>query len=825
MTPTQSGLLAQLLPHQTRLALAQWTERHVLLTKVPSGFGRGGSSGSSRKGSRPSSSSKPKGDKGDGKEPNDSPDLSQWIAAGLSALFLYWAMGGMSRGSGQGGVKEMSWQEVRNDYLSKGLVESFEVQNKEIVVVKLRAVPDPAFTSRPPPHLEQQFRHDHHHDHAHGGKHSDFGDRYAEDVPVEPEAMDTAVDTSTAQEEQSKVFNSGNTRLPTVWFRIGSVESFERQLEDAQYELKIPPSLYVPVKHIERTDLGSVLGALLPTLLLIGFWWFMMNRAGGGAGGMMGGRGGSGGISRFFQIGSANAKEFSGTESTGVKFKDVAGCDEAKAEVMEFVQFLRDPERFTRLGAKIPKGAILSGPPGTGKTMLAKAVAGEAGVPFLTISGSDFIEMFVGVGPSRVRDLFSQARKKAPCIIFIDEIDAVARKRSDGRFGGGNDERENTLNQLLVEMDGFSTTEGVVMLAGTNRVDILDPAILRPGRFDRQITVDKPDLNGRQQIFKVHLKKIKIAGDLDDYSKRLATLTPGFAGADIANICNEAAIYAARRGKEAVDLRDFESATDRVIGGLEKSKNLMSPEERKTVAYHEAGHAVAGWFLQHADPLLKVTIIPRSSGALGFAQYLPKEVSLYSKEAIVDRMCMALGGRASEEINFGRITTGASDDLDKVTQMAYSMTSIYGMNPRIGQLSFPPKEDSRFGGKPYSEQTATIIDEESRTIVEGAYERTKELLAEKKEQLVRLAERLLEKETLNQDDLVEVLGPRPFEAEGAFKAYLEQKLEEAASEQGSAEPSKPPPQTSSGPKPPAASEGRSNDGGIEFEALDKFERR
>jgi AFG3 family protein len=401
-----------------------------------------------------------------------------------------------------------------------------------------------------------------------------------------------------------------------------------------------------------------------------------------------------------------------------VTFADVAGCDEAKAEIMEFVQFLKDPSRFTNLGAKIPKGALLVGPPGTGKTLLAKATAGESAVPFFSMSGSDFIEMFVGVGPSRVRDLFAQARAAAPCIVFIDEIDAVARARNKGGFGGGNDERENTLNQLLVEMDGFASSEGVVVLAGTNRVDILDKAILRPGRFDRQITVDKPDIAGRKQIFLVHMGKVKLAGEPAVYAQRLAALTPGFVGADIANIVNEAAIHAARGAKARVDLKDFEAAIDRVIGGLERRNSLMTADEKRTVAFHEAGHAIAGWFLEHADPLLKVTIIPRGNGALGFAQYLPKEVTLYTKEALLDRMCMALGGRAAEELTFGRITTGAQDDLDRVTQMAYAMTTVYGMNARLGTLSFPKREENMYN-KPYSEATAQVIDDEVRCVCGG----------------------------------------------------------------------------------------------------------
>ncbi|KAF0687717.1 hypothetical protein As57867_020498, partial [Aphanomyces stellatus] len=439
---------------------------------------------------------------------------------------------------------------------------------------------------------------------------------------------------------------------PSVFFNIGSIENFERQMEQTQASMGISAKEYVPIQFTNELNWKMELLKMAPTLLLIGF--LMMSMRG------IGGAGGGGGMGGIFKVGKSPAKKIT-KEDIKITFKDVAGVDEAKKEIMEFVEFLKNQKKFTDLGAKIPKGALLVGPPGTGKTMLAKATAGEASVPFFSISGSDFIEMFVGVGPSRVRDLFKEARANAPCIVFIDEIDAVARARSNGRFGGGNDERENTLNQLLVEMDGFNSSEGVVVLAGTNRVDILDKAILRPGRFDRQITVDKPDIKGRREIFKVHLKSLNLDGSVDDFARRMAALTPGFTGADIANICNEAAIVAARRLGDSINFKDFEQATDRVIGGLETNR-LMTPEEKKTVAYHEAGHAVTGWFLEHADPLLKVTIVPRGKGSLGYAQYLPKEVSLHSKEAIEDIMCMALGGRASEFVNFdGRITTGASD--------------------------------------------------------------------------------------------------------------------------------------------------------------------
>jgi len=423
------------------------------------------------------------------------------------------------------------------------------------------------------------------------------------------------------------------------------------------------------------------------------------------------------------------------------------------------VQFLKDPKKFDKLGAKIPKGALLVGPPGTGKTLLAKATAGEAGVPFFSLSGSDFMEMFVGVGPARVRDLFAQARAQSPSIIFIDEIDAIGRSRGRGRVGG-NEERENTLNQLLVEMDGFATKEGVVVLAGTNRADILDRALLRPGRFDRQITVDTPDVRGRTEIFHVHLRKLKTEKEPSYYAERLAALTPGFAGADVANVCNEAALQAARAGSEVVRLRHFEAAIDRVIGGLERKNRVISREERRTVAFHEAGHAAVGWFLEHTEPLLKVSIVPRGSAALGFAQYLPNEDVLKTQQQVEDMICMTLGGRAAEELIVGRISTGAQNDLEKVTSMAYNMVAVYGFSPRIGLLSFPPRDGAL--DKPYSPDTAQAIDEEVRKIVDRAYAKTKALVEEKRELIGAMAQALLEKEVLSLEDIEAVFGPRPF---------------------------------------------------------------
>mmetsp|Transcript_29797 Transcript_29797/g.43808 ORF Transcript_29797/g.43808 Transcript_29797/m.43808 type:complete len:1003 (+) Transcript_29797:141-3149(+) len=564
----------------------------------------------------------------------------------------------------------------------------------------------------------------------------------------------------------------GNRKYQLVYhFNIGSVESFEDKLTHSQQELGISPRDYVPVQYASETNWAIELIKSAPAIFLIGITAYMLRGMGGMPGGGGGGRGGMGGI---FQMGKSNAKLIK-KEDVSVTFKDVAGCQEAKKEIMEFVDFLQDATQFTKLGAKIPKGALLTGPPGTGKTLLAKAVAGEANVPFYTISGSDFLEMFVGVGPSRVRDLFKEARANAPCIVFIDEIDAVGRQRGRGGMGGGgNDERENTLNQLLVEMDGFNPSTGVVVLAGTNRVDILDKALTRPGRFDRQITVDLPDLKGRREVFMIHLNGIKLDGDAEDVAGRLAGLTPGFAGADIANICNEAAIVAARRKAESVTMDDFETAIDRIIGGLESNK-IMSVDEKSIVAHHEAGHAVAGWFLEHADPLLKVTIIPRSSGALGYAQYLPKEVFLRTQDQIMDIVMMALAGRAAEEVFFGRVTTGASDDLKRVTQLVYSTIQVYGMNSRVGQLAFPKDPNDFSGEKPYSDATAEAMDEEARNIVESAYAKTVALIREKKHEVETIAQMLLEKETITHDMVSDAIGERPFTGHKVYDEYVSQK--------------------------------------------------
>ncbi|MGB4849460.1 MAG: ATP-dependent zinc metalloprotease FtsH, partial [Saprospiraceae bacterium] len=499
---------------------------------------------------------------------------------------------------------------------------------------------------------------------------------------------------------------------------------------------------------------GPLMGWLIPIFLFLGLWIFMMRRVSGGSGGPG---------SQIFNIGKSKATLFEKDSKVTVTFADVAGLDEAKEEVMEVVDFLKQPKKYTALGGKIPKGVLLVGPPGTGKTLLAKAIAGEAAVPFFSISGSDFVEMFVGVGASRVRDLFKQAREKAPCIVFIDEIDAIGRARGRNAFQGGNDERENTLNQLLVEMDGFSTDKGVILMAATNRPDILDNALMRPGRFDRQIGLERPDLVGREAIFKVHLKNIKKGVSVDP--KILSEMTPGFAGADIANVCNEAALVAARRNKTEVDLDDFHYALDRVIGGLEKRNKLISPEEKEIIAYHEAGHAICGWYLEHASPLVKVTIVPRGVGTLGFAQYSPKEEYITRTEQMLDRMCMALGGRAAESVIFDKISTGAQSDLDHVTKMAYSMVSVYGLDAEVGNVSFYGLSQDQFS-KPYSEDTATLIDNRVRIIIDGQYARAQELLRSHKGDLEVLAKTLLEKEVIHKSDIERLIGARPWVVKG-----------------------------------------------------------
>jgi AFG3 family protein len=576
---------------------------------------------------------------------------------------------------------------------------------------------------------------------------------------VEISLKKEALDNAKYQKYLDGQSRFGSAEGPHLRLNIGSNDSFETYFRE-KILAQIPANDRPRYEVTEKGDFTNYFfqwGFLF--LILFGFWFLMRRMTGGG---------GPGG--QIFNIGKSKAALFDAENKVKITFNDVAGTDEAKEEVKEIVDFLKNPTKFTKLGGKIPKGALLVGPPGTGKTLLAKAVAGEAGVPFFTLSGSDFVEMFVGVGAARVRDLFKQAKEKAPCIVFIDEIDAIGRSRGRGQMPGSNDERENTLNSLLVEMDGFATDSGVIILAATNRPDVLDSALLRPGRFDRQISIDKPDIVGREAIFKVHLKPLKLDKDVDP--KKLAAQTPGFAGAEIANVCNEAALIAARRDKPAVTLQDFHDAIDRVIGGLEKKNKIISPEEKQIVAYHEAGHAVAGWYLEHADPLVKVSIVPRGVAALGYAQYLPKEQFLYQTEQLIDEMCMTLGGRAAEQIIFGKISTGALSDLERVTKMAYSMVTIYGMNEEIGNVSFYDSKQSEYNfNKPYSEATAETIDREAKKIIDKAYARTIQLLSDKKEALEILAKELLQKEILFQSDLEKLIGKRPFEKQTTYQAY------------------------------------------------------
>lgn len=554
---------------------------------------------------------------------------------------------------------------------------------------------------------------------------------------------------------------------PHYKLKILSVESFSKDLEKAQKDF-LPQEIIYPEKD-ERTDWGSQLSWILPLVLMIVIWIIIMRRMGGG---------GSGG--QIFNIGKSRAQLFDKDTNVNITFNDVAGLEGAKIEIKEIVDFLKNPKKYTALGAKIPKGALLVGPPGTGKTLLAKAVAGEAKVPFFSLSGSDFVEMFVGVGASRVRDLFRQAKEKSPCIIFIDEIDAIGRARGRSVSQGANDERENTLNQLLTEMDGFGTNSGVIILAATNRADILDRALMRAGRFDRQIYVDMPDLNERKDIFKVHLKPLKLDITVDvDF---LAKQTPGFSGADIANICNEAALIAARHGKESIGKQDFLDAVDRIIGGLEKKNKIITKLEKKVIAYHEAGHAATSWLLEHAHPLIKVTIVPRGR-SLGAAWYLPEERQITTTEQLLDEMCATLGGRAAEEIIFGKISTGALSDLEKVTKQAYAMVTVYGLNDKIGNLSYYDSSGANEYGftKPYSDKTAEVIDAEVSKMVEAAYERAKKILSDNKHLLTLLAEKLLEKEVIFKEDLENIFGKRRFEKD--LETEANEKLESQKNEQ------------------------------------------
>ena len=558
---------------------------------------------------------------------------------------------------------------------------------------------------------------------------------------------------------------------PQFSFNIGSLDYFQHNLENAQteYDQEVPLSF-----ETRRNIWGDAFTLIFPILILVGIWWFLWR------GMSRGNNGGGGGI---FSVGKAKAQMFDKDANVNITFKeDVAGLEEAKVEIMEIVDFLKNPGKYSDLGGKIPKGALLVGPPGTGKTLLAKAVAGEANVPFFSISGSDFVEMFVGVGASRVRDLFRQAKEKAPCIVFIDEIDAIGRARSKNVGYSSNDERENTLNQLLTEMDGFGTNAGVIVLAATNRADILDKALLRAGRFDRQINVELPDLKERREIFDVHLKNLKLDPKLDrDF---LARQTPGFSGADIANVCNEAALIAARNNKKQVEKEDFLSAIDRIIGGLERKNKIIIPSEKRTIAYHEAGHATVSWVLEHANPLIKVTIIPRGK-ALGAAWYLPEERQITTKEQMLDEMAAILGGRASELLNFGKVSTGALNDLERVTKQAYAMVAYYGMSSEVGNLSFYDStgQNDMALTKPYSERTAQEIDAEVKKLIDGAFQRSLETLEKHRAGLTQLAELLLEREVIFAEDLEKIFGKR----KGEIRKELEVKIEEPLNSEPSAE--------------------------------------
>jgi cell division protease FtsH len=574
-------------------------------------------------------------------------------------------------------------------------------------------------------------------------------------VVVNKESAEVFIKEDSLRKERYKEVRDQATsnpfgRVPQYVFNTGDIATFNELMKEAQ--ASIPADKTVPVKFETRHNwTGDILSWVIPIGLMIVFWVFIMRR-------MSGGQGGPGGI---FNFGKSRAQLLEGDTTVNVTFSDVAGLEEAKVEIKEIVDFLKNPQKYTELGAKIPKGALLVGPPGTGKTLLAKAVAGEAKVPFFSLSGSDFVEMFVGVGASRVRDLFRQAKEKAPAIIFIDEIDAIGRARGRSVSQGANDERENTLNQLLTEMDGFGTNSGVIILAATNRADILDRALLRAGRFDRQIYVDMPDVTERRDIFLVHLKKLKLEEGLD--IEFLARQTPGFSGADIANICNEAALIAARKEKKEVNRQDFLDAVDRIVGGLEKKNKIVTDEEKKVIAYHEAGHAAVSWLVEHASPLIKVTIVPRGR-SLGAAWYLPEERQITNTDQILDEMCAALGGRAAEQVVFGKVSTGALSDLEKVTKQAYAMVTIYGLSEKIGNISFYDSSgQSEYAfNRPYSEKTAELIDSEVKRIIEQAYQRTLAIVADNREKLDSLANALLTNEVIFKEDLVSIFGVRPF---------------------------------------------------------------
>ncbi|WP_233898717.1 ATP-dependent zinc metalloprotease FtsH [Tenacibaculum piscium] len=537
---------------------------------------------------------------------------------------------------------------------------------------------------------------------------------------------------------------------PLYTYNFGDLQNFENEIKKE----KADKNLDFDRKNVEATSLITTLFDFLPFILLIGIWIFFMKKMSGG------GAGGAGGGSQIFNIGKSKAKLFDENTKVKTSFKDVAGLEGAKEEIQEIVDFLKTPEKYTKLGGKIPKGALLVGPPGTGKTLLAKAVAGEAGVPFFSLSGSDFVEMFVGVGASRVRDLFKKAQEKSPSIIFIDEIDAIGRARGKNNMTGGNDERENTLNQLLTEMDGFGTDTNVIVLAATNRADVLDSALMRAGRFDRQIYVDLPDLHERREIFEVHIKPLKLAKNAD--LELLAQQTPGFSGADIANLCNEAALIAARNNKEAIEHQDFLDAVDRIVGGLEKKNKVITPKEKEVIAFHEAGHATVSWMLEHAAPLVKVTIVPRGQ-SLGAAWYLPEERKIVQTDQMLDEMCATMGGRAAEKLIFNKISTGALSDLEKVTKQARAMVTVYGLNERVGNITYYDSSGNDSFVKPYSDDTAKVIDEEISKMIEIQYQRAIDLLTQHKDKLSQLAALLLEKEVMFKADLEKIFGERPFE--------------------------------------------------------------
>ena len=565
---------------------------------------------------------------------------------------------------------------------------------------------------------------------------------------------ETALSEHRHEAVSKPLFGEGLNKGPHYYIKIGTSEVFETKIEEAQESFRLTESERVQIFYNNEQSIWDSIWAWMPFIFLIGIWLFFMRRMSGGSG--------SGPGSQIFNIGKSQAQLYDKDTEVKTTFKDVAGLEGAKEEVQEIVDFLKNPKKYTKLGGKIPRGALLVGPPGTGKTLLAKAVAGEAQVPFFSLSGSDFVEMFVGVGASRVRDLFKKAKDKSPAIIFIDEIDAIGRARGKNQMTGSNDERENTLNQLLTEMDGFGTNDHVIVIAATNRADILDRALVRAGRFDRQIFVDLPELNERKEIFEVHLAPLKIEAKLDiDF---LAKQTPGFSGADISNMCNEAALIAARKDKKFVEKQDFLDAVDRIIGGLEKKNKIISKKEREVIAFHEAGHATVSWMLEHAAPLVKVTIVPRGK-SLGAAWYLPEERQITTREQMMDEMCAALGGRAAEKIIFGKVSTGALSDLEKVTRQATAMVTVYGLSDKIGNISYYDSsgQNSSFN-KPYSEQTARTIDEEVRAITEEAYVRALQVLEENKESLSKLAHELLKKEVIFREDLEILFGKRPWDS-------------------------------------------------------------